>query len=97
MIVLDKLKEYFEEKDSEYTKEAYDFFFENIYKKVSPEVDINDLQVFRNALSNTKPLFIKYKEIKKKLLINKILKSIMEVANSQGGIKLTPINDVTLI
>lgn len=97
MIVLDKLKEYFEEKDSEYTKEAYDFFFENIYKKVSPEVDINDLQVFRNALSNTKPLFIKYKEIKKKLLINKILKSIMEVANSQGGIKITPINDVTLI
>lgn len=97
MIALDNLGNYFKEKDQEYTKEAYDFFFENLYKKVNPEVEKDNLQVFKNALTNTKPLFIKYKEIKKKLLINKILKSIMVTANSQGGKKLTPLNDVTLI
>lgn len=97
MIALDNLDNYFKEKDFEYTKEAYNFFFENIYKKVNPEVEKDNLQVFKNALTNTKPLFIKYKEIKKKLLINKILKSIMVTANSQGGKKLTPVNDVTLV
>lgn len=97
MIALDNLDNYFKEKDFEYTKEAYNFFFENIYKKVNPEVEKDNLQVFKNALTNTKPLFIKYKEIKKKLLINKILKSIMVTANSQGGKKLTPLNNVTLV
>ena len=98
MIKLNNFEENFKNEDTtEIKRIEFKKLYEELYKNVNPDVDINDQVAFSNALHNNREYFTRYAILNKQLVINSVLQEIMNIANNGSGEqKVSPFNRVRI-
>lgn len=98
MIKLDNFEENFKNEDTtEIKRKEFLKLYEVYYKKINPDIDLNNQLYFSNAVHNDKEFFERYAILNKQLIINSVLQNIMDTVNSYfDEKKVTPLNRVRI-